>query len=80
MLVHEQGHFNIGLLYMKEILKKIPATSFSKAHFPQEIKLMLDEISKKYKDMGIQYDEETDHSKNKEKQAKWNDFFFKELF
>jgi hypothetical protein len=75
LLVHEQGHFNIGLLYMKELLQKIPAMSFSKLHYQQEIQTVLNELSKKYSDMGIQYDAETEHSKNKEAQAKWNNFF-----
>jgi hypothetical protein len=75
LLVHEQGHFNIGILSMKEILFKYRTTKFTKSNFNEVLKNLFLDTQKKYNDLGIKYDNETDHSKNKEQQLKWNKFF-----
>jgi hypothetical protein len=79
LLRHEQGHFNIGLLYMREAVNKIGAAAFTRSGYQAEIKTMLGEVHKKYVQMGEQYDKETAHSINKEAQQKWDAFFSKEL-
>ncbi|HVF80918.1 MAG TPA: DUF922 domain-containing protein [Flavisolibacter sp.] len=79
LLKHEQGHFNVGLLYIKDVVKKIKAASFTRANYQAEIKAILNEAHKKYVEMGNRYDEETAHSSNREQQGKWNVFFSKEL-
>ncbi len=75
LLEHEQGHFNLGILCMKEIVEKYKQTRFTKNNYSTQIRNLLDEVSKKYKDLGTKYDEETNHSKNLEQQIKWNNFF-----
>ena len=79
LLLHEQGHFNIGLIYMKDLLQKVPATTFSRARFQQEIKAILDDTNKRYNEMSQQYDNESGHSKNKDEQERWNAIFSKAL-
>ena len=79
LLTHEQGHFNLGILCMREMLEKYKQTRFTKDNYNTQLRNMLDEISKKYNDLGIKYDAETDHSKNLEQQLKWDNFFTEQL-
>lgn len=79
LLKHEQGHFNIGLLYMHEALKKMNAASFTRGGYQAEIQTLLGDLHKKYVEMGDRYDKETAHSVNKVEQQKWDAFFSKEL-
>ena len=77
LLTHEQGHFNIGLICMKEILLNKAVATFNKKNFNEKLQNIFSTAYKKYQDMGLKYDEETNHSKNNVAQLKW-DLFFKE--
>jgi hypothetical protein len=79
LLNHEQGHFTIGLLCQNDIIRQIRTTIFFKSNFSEKIKEVFTELSKKYDLMSLKYDEETDHSKNKVNQKKWDTFFSEEL-
>jgi Bacterial protein of unknown function (DUF922) len=81
LLEHEQGHFNTGLLCLKTFLKreKELLPTLTRKNFGEQIQLLFNEVLKKYTLMGEKYDEETDHSKNIEQQAKWNSFFKEQL-
>lgn len=79
LLIHEQGHFNVGILCVREIMRKFKEAKFTKANYNNLLKNIVSESSKKYNEMGLTYDEETDHSKNVEQQIKWNNFFSEEL-
>src|SRR5882724_1028400 len=75
LLKHEQGHFNIGLICQQELIRQVKTTVFFKPSFQEKLQQIFTEASNKYDAMGIQYDKETDHSKNEENQKKWDDFF-----
>jgi hypothetical protein len=79
LLVHEQGHFDIGILCMKEILANYKQVKYTKSNFNYVIQGVINKAGKKYSDMTLQYDRETKHSSDKEQQAKWNAFFLEEL-
>ncbi len=79
LLRHEHGHFDIGILCMNEIINTFKKTSFSRNNFQTGTQSLISIIVKKYNDMGAQYDKETSHSKNKNEQEKWNNFFVKSL-
>lgn len=79
LLVHEQKHFDIGIICMREILAVYAKTKFTKYNFNETIQGIITSTRTKYHDMGLKYDEESDHSKNKEQQAKWNMFIAAEL-
>jgi len=81
ILEHEQGHFNIGILTIREIMKELKSIRFQpKEKNPKQIlDGIVEKISKKYTEMEKQYDLETNHSQNKENQAKWNHFFREQL-
>ncbi len=79
LLIHEQGHFDIGILTIKEILKKYKTTKFTTSNFNITLQNLIKEVSKKYNDMAIKYDKETNHSTNVVQQQKWNNFFSEQL-
>ncbi len=79
LLVHEQGHFNLGILCVREIMAKYREAHFTKTNFNALLQNIINEASKKYNDMGLKYDKETDHSKSSEQQIKWNNFFLEQL-
>ncbi|MBX2931579.1 MAG: DUF922 domain-containing protein [Chitinophagaceae bacterium] len=79
LLVHEQGHFNIGILCVKEIMANYKKAKFTKSNYSTLLQSIVSDASKKYKEMGLKYDRETNHSKNKEEQEKWNTYFKENL-
>lgn len=79
LLIHEQGHFNLGILAMKEMLDKFRESKFTRSNYNTGLQNIVTEALKKYNNMSVQYDEETNHSDNKQEQMKWNDFFSKNL-
>jgi hypothetical protein len=79
LLSHEQGHFNIGKLCAIELTNSISKTVFLKSDFSDKFNAIYKEIRDKYEVMNGQYDLETNHSKDKVNQKKWDDFFKEKL-
>jgi hypothetical protein len=75
LLTHEQGHFNLGILCMQEVLQTYKKMYFTKDDYLSQLHNLLVDTIKKYNDLGLKYDEETAHGRNKKKQEKWNIFF-----
>ncbi len=73
LLKHEQGHFDIGILLAREILREVNTPRFTKFNFQNGLNKIINTVSEKYRKMGVEYDKETDHSKNSTAQEKWND-------
>lgn len=73
LLKHEQGHYDITALGAREVyagLFKLQAKD-SKA-LTDSVKDLNDRIQKKIDDTNKRYDKQTDHSRNKVEQEKWN--------
>lgn len=79
LLVHEQGHFDLGILCVREIMKKVKETKFTQANLNSRLNKIINDTSKKYNKLGLKYDKETNHSKNLKQQRKWNEFFKEKL-
>ena len=79
LLKHEQGHFDVGLLYMQEVLRTIASANFTRSGYKDEFQKLVEGIHHKYVVMGELYDKETNHSIKKEEQAKWNAFFAEQV-
>jgi len=75
LLKHEQGHFDVGVLYMQEVLQSMATANFTKAGYKDEFQTIIKDIHDKYVAMGDKYDKDTNHSIKKDEQAKWNAFF-----
>ena len=79
LLQHEEGHFIIGKLLVLELNARMKNTTFLKRDYQQKINAIVKEVSDKYRALERDYDRETDHSKNRPAQWKWNRFFADEL-
>ena len=79
LLKHEQGHFNTGILCMKELLNRSEIIKEMNEEGMQKLQTLFLEILTKYKKMDVEYDEATNHSINKAEQAKWDQFYANEL-
>ena len=72
ILAHEQLHFNITELFARKMRIKLRETSFSD-NVKSEIKDIYKEILKELTDLQERYDWETDFSKNRAAQSRWNE-------
>lgn len=79
LLKHEQGHFDIGLICQREIIRQVNSAVFFKEGFQEKIQTVFSSTLNKYFALSEQYDKETDHSRNQQFQDTWNAFFTKEL-
>lgn len=79
LLAHEQGHFDIGLLFAKAFRERVNATVFFRPNYQSRIAELFNEELEKFRKMESQYDRDTEHFHNREQQRKWNEFFEKEL-
>lgn len=79
LLVHEQGHFDLGLMCQKEILTLLKQARFTKSNLSYTVQNIISSQLTKYDGLMKKYDLETNHSANKEEQKKWNLFFAESL-
>lgn len=71
ILKHEQGHFDIAEIYARTLNKKMSEYQFNKTTYQKDLKTIYGDITDEKEDFQNQYDSETNHSINKEKQAEW---------
>ena len=73
LLVHEQGHFNLGILCMREIYLRYQHLSLHRNTYKEVLSHLISSTIGKYHDLGVQYDKETNHSMDKAEQHRWNE-------
>ncbi|TFF38473.1 DUF922 domain-containing protein [Mucilaginibacter psychrotolerans] len=78
ILKHEQGHYNIAYLEQQEVLRVVNRTRFT-ANYKNEAMDIFNRIDAKYKQLNIDYDEDTGHSTNKQQQHAWDLYFVKRI-
>jgi hypothetical protein len=78
ILKHEQGHYNIAYMEQQEVLREVNRTRFS-ANYQNEAMAIFNRIDAKYKQLNIDYDEDTEHSTNKQQQHSWDIYFAKRI-
>lgn len=74
LLKHEQLHFDIAQLHIRLFQKKLMSATNS-----AQVKKRFDETLRAAKQMQAQYDEETQHSRNKIEQRRWNQWIAEQL-
>jgi len=79
LLQHEEGHFKIGKLMVLELNVRMKNEIFLKNNYQLKLNGIIKEISDRYRALEKQYDSETNHSKNRPAQWKWNQYFDSEL-
>lgn len=78
ILKHEQGHYNIAYLQQQEVLRTLTRSRFT-SNYKQEAMAIFNRIDAKYKQLNIDYDEDTEHSQNHQQQHSWDVYFNKRL-
>lgn len=71
ILSHEQGHFDIAEIFARKLHKEMSGYKYNKKTYEKELPRIYDKITNEKMDMQDEYDKETNHSINKEKQAEW---------
>lgn len=71
ILSHEQGHFDIAEVFARKLHKKMNEYSFNRKTYQKDLKKIYQDILDEKEKMQNEYDKETNHSINKEKQADW---------
>ncbi len=79
LLNHEQGHVLINYLLLKEGELKIRNQKYTLSNYKKLIQLNAKQISKKYSDMQITYDDQTKHGSDLAAQRKWDNLIQEEL-
>lgn len=72
-LRHEQRHFDITMLGTKRFVNKLKNTSFTIQNYQQLINQVFDRVYDENLALQFQYDRETKHSLNTQKQSEWNE-------
>jgi len=78
ILNHEQGHYNIAYLEQQEVIRAMQRTRFS-ANYQAEAMNIFNTVDAKYKQLNIDYDEDTQHSINRQQQHSWDIYFAKRI-
>lgn len=73
LLKHEQVHFDIAELYAKRLQEVFDHFTYSK-NFANEILQIFEQKKTEYHSMQMRYDDETNHSRNKQRQSEWEAF------
>jgi hypothetical protein len=72
-LLHEQVHFDITRLGAENFIKELVNSKFTKDNYSQVLDQVFDRSYSDNLAMQNQYDEETQHSINRQVQLKWNE-------
>jgi len=71
ILSHEQGHFDIAEVFARKLHKKMSEYTFNRRTYQKDLKKIYQDILDEKEELQNNYDTETNHSINKEKQAEW---------
>ncbi|SRX55442.1 DUF922 domain-containing protein [Aequorivita sp. CIP111184] len=70
ILKHEQAHFDVSELHARMLRKKLKEKTFTKK-IKSEIEGIYQQVEQKRRAMQTNFDAETDHSRNEEKEIFW---------
>jgi hypothetical protein len=71
ILAHEQGHFDITEIFARKLYQALQGYQLNRATFTRDINTIYETIVAAKEAFQAAYDGETDHSRNKRKQAEW---------
>ncbi|MBC7874569.1 MAG: DUF922 domain-containing protein [Ferruginibacter sp.] len=71
ILSHEQGHFDIAEIFARKLHKEMGAYKFDKKTYQKDLKKIYEKVTEEKEETQNDYDNETRHSINKEKQREW---------
>jgi len=71
ILAHEQGHFDIAEIHARKLKKALSEYKYNEATVSADINKIYEGLMKQHHEMQSLYDQQTDHSRNNEKQEEW---------
>jgi hypothetical protein len=71
ILSHEQAHFDIAEIYARQLNKRMAIYKFNPNTYKEDLRKIYEEVLQEKDQMQNKYDEETNHSINKDKQGEW---------
>ncbi len=71
-LLHEQHHFDITKIGSEKFIAELKKANFTKENYNRLVTSIFNKVYKENEDLQEQYDKETMHSMNVEKQQEWN--------
>lgn len=71
ILSHEQLHFDISELYARKLHMRLSNESYTNNDVKAKVKRIYRDINKELNDFQNQYDDETNFSRNRERQQEW---------
>jgi hypothetical protein len=78
ILKHEQGHYNISYMEQQELLRTVSHTVF-RENYQYVANAIFDRIEAKYRQLNLDYDNDTQNSMNKVQQHSWDAYFARTL-
>ena len=78
ILKHEQGHYDISYMEQQELLRTVSHTVF-RSNYKQVANAIFDRIEAKYRQLNLDYDNDTQNSMNKVQQHSWDAYFARAL-
>jgi hypothetical protein len=78
ILDHEQGHYMIAYMEQQELIRTVNKTRFD-ANYQYEASNLFDRVHEKYKQLSLDYDDDTAHMLNHQQQHSWDAWFKKRL-
>ena len=79
ILAHEQGHFDIAEIHARRLHKSLKAYKFNVRTVGKDVNEIYGAVMKEHHAYQSLYDNETDYSRNAEKQAQWREKIDREL-
>jgi hypothetical protein len=71
ILTHEQAHFDIAEIFARKLHQRMTEYKFNRRTYQKDLNKIYQEVVDEKEKMQNDYDEETNHSINKEKQRAW---------
>ncbi len=71
ILSHEQCHFDIAEIFARKLHREMSEYRFNTKTYQKELKKIYEKVTDEKEDLQNEYDRETRHSINREKQAEW---------
>lgn len=71
ILAHEQGHFDITEIFARKLYQALQGYQLNRTSFQSDINAIYEAVVAAKESFQMAYDGQTDHSRNKRKQAEW---------
>jgi len=71
ILGHEQGHFDISEIFARKLNKETGEYKFNKTTYQRDLQKIYNDVMDEKEKFQTRYDNETDFSRDKEKQSEW---------